>query len=145
MSWSTRLILVFISFGLFMSYMIYRCMKVPVNLVSKAYYKDELAYQDVIDAKKNTLQLSDEIVVQTNNDELKLVFPESQQKHLITSRVLLYSPQQLANDRLIAAVEIDNGQQLVPIQTMVPGRYIAKIEWSAGGKNYYAEKEIIIP
>ncbi len=40
-----------------MSYMIYRCMNVPVNLVSKAYYKDEIAYQEVIDAKKNTLEL----------------------------------------------------------------------------------------
>src|SRR5688500_11766723 len=126
MSWSTRLILVFVSFGLFMSYMIYRCMNVPVNLVSKAYYKDELAYQDVIDAKRNTLELTSDLSIQTNKEELVIFFPKQQLSEKITSKVLLYNPQQLKNDRSIAAEEIVNGKQSIMVKNLVPGRYIAK-------------------
>jgi hypothetical protein len=145
MSWSTKLILVFVCFGVFMSYMIYRCMNVPVNLVSKAYYKDEIAYQEVIDAKKNTLTLEHEVVVTAAAGELVIKFPEQQRDRQLSGTVLLYNPQQMSNDRSFEIPETLSGQQTISLASISPGRYIAKLQWRVEGKSYYAEKEILIP
>lgn len=145
MSWSTKLILVFVCFGLFMSYMIYRCMNVPVNLVSKAYYKDEIAYQDVIDAKKNTLSLEQELVVTATDGELLVKFPEQQRNLKLSGSLLLYNPQQISNDRSFEIPVTQSGEQKISLTSITPGRYIAKVQWVVEGKPYYAEKEIIIP
>lgn len=145
MSWSTKLILVFVCFGLFMSYMIYRCMNVPVNLVSKAYYKDEIAYQDVIDAKKNTLSLEQELIVTAANGELLIKFPEQQRDLKLSGSVLLYNPQQISNDRTFEIPATQSGEQKISLASISPGRYVAKVQWTVEGKPYYAEKEILIP
>ncbi len=145
MSWSTKLILVFVCFGLFMSYMIYRCMNVPVNLVSKAYYQDEIAYQDVIDAKKNTLALDQEVTVNASNGQMLIQFPEEQRGLSLSGSALLYNPQQLKNDRTFVIPATQTGQQKISLSTIHPGLYIAKIQWSVEGKSFYAEKEILIP
>lgn len=145
MSWSTKLILVFVCFGLFMSYMIYRCMNVPVNLVSKAYYKDEIAYQEVIDAKKNAMTLQQEVSVTAKDGQLVILFPEQQKGSELSGNILLYNPQQMKNDRTFDIPNSFSGEQRIGLETISPGRYIAKIRWDAGGKAYYAEKEILIP
>jgi hypothetical protein len=120
-------------------------MNVPVNLVSKAYYKDEIAYQEVIDAKKNTLSLEQELIVSAAEGELLIKFPEQQRGSKLSGSVLLYNPQQISNDRSFEIPETQSGQQKISLASISPGRYIAKVQWTVEAKSFYAEKEILIP
>ena len=76
MSWGNRLLITFIIFGSGMIYLVYRCMNTEFELVEKDYYKNELAYQQVIDASKRTGQLSSAARLTQATEELRLEMPE---------------------------------------------------------------------
>ncbi len=75
MHWGNKLLLVFGGFGCLMTYMVYRCMQTPVNLVAQEYYRDELAYQAVIDSKKEVAQLNSQVKLQQEQDSISIRLP----------------------------------------------------------------------
>jgi nitrogen fixation protein FixH len=114
-----------------MSYLVYRCMKEPVNLVSKEYYREEIAYQDVIDSRKNTSTLSSTL--------------PAEMKHKKTAgKILLYYPANAKYDRQFTLQTDTTAFQALSKETLMPGNYVVKITWQAGGTNYYSEQPITI-
>jgi hypothetical protein len=72
MNWGNKLLLVFVVFASGISFLVYRCMKTPVDLVSSDYYKDELVYQQVIDAAKRANALSGGVVLREGRGTISL-------------------------------------------------------------------------
>ena len=76
LNWGHKLTIVFIAFAAFIFFLIYKTTQSHFDLVSKDYYKDELAYQQVIDGTNLANKLSSGIQVQQQNDQISIQFPQ---------------------------------------------------------------------
>ena len=145
MNWGNKLIAVFIGFGVLMGYMVYRCTKVPVNLVSSEYYKDELAFQQVIDGNGMAMKLSTPVVLVANHRQLLLQLPPEMKSKTITGELLLYCPAKAENDKKFELRVDDNGRQAIPIDAHAEGNYEVKLSWQSDSIAYFSQQTLIIP
>lgn len=145
MNWGNKLILVFIAFAGFMSFMVYKCMKTPVSLVSADYYKDELKYQEVIDGTAKAQSLSSQVQVAVQGAHVSLQLPAEMKQHQPSGHVWFYCVSNGKKDRRVELAPDESGKQEFALDMFGSGRYVVKIDWQADGANYYSEKEIIIP
>jgi hypothetical protein len=144
MNWGNKLILVFVAFGGMMSFMVYRCMKMPVNLVSKSYYVDEIAYQQVIDSRDNTRGLDGKVKVLEEKEFICISLPVDMKDKKIAGSIVLYCPVNARFDRQFALQTDSVAYQAVGKESLVPGNYVVKISWTADGKSYYDEQPLTI-
>ncbi len=144
MNWGNKLILIFIAFGAMMSYLVYRCMKVPVNLVSKEYYREEIAYQEVIDSRKNTGMLSTALQLTEDKETIGLTLPAEMKHKKTAGKILLYYPANAKYDRQFSLQTDTAAFQSLSKETLIPGNYIVKISWQSDGTHYYSEQPFTI-
>lgn len=144
MNWGNRLILVFIVFGTMIGYMVYRCIETPVNLVSEQYYKDELAYQKVIDGTKQANALSGKLSLAQTAGAIRVMLPTDMRGKAIKGTIVFYCPSDVARDRHVP-LQVDEEAAQEIRQGLVPhGHYTVKVSWESGGVNYFAEQPFII-
>ena len=108
MNWGNKILVVFVAFGSMISYMVYRCVKTPVNLVSEQYYKDELAYQNVIDGTKRANALSGKLELAQEDNGIS---QQEYQSECSEKREILLPPERwisLANPRQIPVKNYDS-------------------------------------
>jgi nitrogen fixation protein FixH len=140
MSWGNRLLLVFVLFAGGMSYMVYRCVQTPVVLVDKEYYKDELAYQNVINSANKANALSKPVRLIKEADRIIVEFPPEMKNLPLDGKILFYCASDEAKDRSIT-LKINSGGKLeIDHNTLVPGYYTVKITWHTGNNDYYSEQ-----
>ena len=140
MNWGNKLMLVFVAFGGFMSFMVYRCMKAPVNLVAKEYYRDELAYQQVINGKNAANGLAGKVTVQHQGDSVLVRLPAAMQAQSVSGSVLFYCAADSRRDRRFDLTVNNDALLSLSKDSLLPGRYMVKVSWEAGAKHYYAEE-----
>lgn len=144
MNWGNRILLVFIVFGTGISYMVYRCMRTPVDLVSTEYYKDELAYQQVIDGTRKADALTGKIQLMATAGGIRLRLPAEMRDRPIKGAIQFYCPYDQTRDRKIPLHTDAEGTQDIPQGEVMPGNYTVKINWEAGGAGYYHEQSLIL-
>ena len=144
MSWGNKLLFTFVVFAGMMSYMVYRCMQTPVELVTKEYYRDELSYQQVIDSRRHADALKGKTRLVQEMEAVVLQLPEEMKHQQVSGTILFYCAADASKDKELALQVGMDAQQLIPIRTLSPGRYLVKINWQCGSTPYFAEKEFII-
>ena len=144
MNWGNKLLIVFALFAGMMSYMVYRCFNVPVDLVSNEYYKDEIAYQQVIDGTKNANALSTKISIQESQSSISIQLPQEMRSKLIKGKILFYCPSNLENDKKIELSTDLNGKQDIDLKKITKGNYTVKIDWTDNNKLYHTEQPVTI-
>lgn len=144
MNWGYKLMLVFIAFGCFIGFMVYRCIRNPISLVSTEYYKDELNYQQVIDGTKSSYKLSTQVRVWHDQDHIQLQLPAEMKELAPAGSVWFYCASDGKKDRKFPLATDKEGVQLFALDTFSKGKYLVKVEWKAGKVNYYTEKELNI-
>jgi hypothetical protein len=144
MSWGNKILIVFISFAGLISYMVYRCTQVPISLVTKDYYKDELAYQQIIDESHNANELGNKIRFMQGNQYLTIAFPQEIENQSIRGEIIFYRPSDDKKDLKWKLELSSNRIQLFDLKKFFPGHYMAKIRWESNGIKYYQEKPVTI-
>ena len=143
MNWGNKLVVVFVAFGTFMGYLVYRAITTKYDLVSKDYYKDELRYQDKIDRIKNASTIS-EVAVEQDADAVIIHLPKEQKGFAITGDVYFYCITDDRND-YHTALQVDSANQQIFLKKAIQkGAYELKINWQLGKEPYYFEKKIVI-
>ena len=143
-SWGTKLTIVFVVFAASISYMVYQCFNTPVNLVSDEYYKDEIAYQQIIDGSKNAVSLSSPIMLRQKNSEIIIQLPAEMKSKPVSGSVLFYCASNSDKDRKFSLQVGQNAQQVINPGKVMPGSYIVKTEWWANKIHYYNEQLITV-
>ena len=143
-TWGTKLLIVFAVFAGNISYMVYRCTNVDPGLVSNEYYKDELAYQKVIDGTNLANALTGTVSIKKENDHIILQLPLEMKKLSIKGTVLFYCPGNGKADRQLILQVNDDGGQIIDASQFMHGKYVVKITWDAESKHYYHEQPITI-
>ena len=126
------------------SYMVYRCMQTPVDLVTKEYYKDELIYQDVIDAKKHAASLAGSVDLRQGSEGLILTLPLEMQHHTVNGSVQFYCPNDVKRDRHFDLKVDTAASQRIDPGVVLPGHYTLRVKWISGGVQYLDERALTI-
>jgi hypothetical protein len=145
MNWGNKLLLVFVVFGGGISYMVYRCMQTPVDLVSEHYYKDELAYQQVIDGTRQANALSGKVALTLTAEGIGIQLPSEMRDKQVRGTIEFYCPSDAARDRNLPLSIERGGQENIAAKDLLSGHYTVKIAWTAGGVGYFTEQPFIVP
>ncbi|MDR3716393.1 MAG: FixH family protein [Puia sp.] len=144
MNWGNRLLLVFVVFGSMISYMVWRCMETPVDLVTKDYYKDELVYQDVIDGARKAAALSGSVILRQETNTISVQLPPEMRNTQVSGHILFYCPSDVARDRNLPLTPDAGGRQEIDTHRFLPGHYRVKIGWESRGIRYFSEQPFVI-
>jgi len=144
LNWGHKLTIVFIAFAAFIFFLIYKTTQSHFDLVSKDYYKDELAYQQVIDGTNLANKLSRGIQVQQQNDQISIQFPQEMKQKKAEGTIFFYCSADSGKDKKINIQLSEEAVQIIPAKDILPGKYVLKINWKTDNQNYYNEQPVTI-
>jgi len=143
-NWGTGLVIgmcCFIGFIMFFVIKMSTDKKYDHDLVTEEYYKQELAYQDQIDAQQNSARLAKNIQVEVTAEGIQIKFPS--EKKDIKGEVSLYRPSNKKLD-LEIPISLENQQMLIPAEKLVEGKYKLSINWKSNETTYLYKKDLQI-
>ena len=133
---------------LFMGYIVYfvfLAMRQDVDLVSKDYYEQEIAYQEQIDRVKRTQALGDVMLDYNVQDEkILLQMPSTYKGKNLSGVIVFFRP---SDDKLDKQLQMQLGRdqsQLIEVADLEPGLWKVRVSFSDGEEAYYTEKTIQI-
>jgi hypothetical protein len=143
-NWGAGMAALYLSFAGGMSYLVYRCTRENIDLVTADYYAQEIRYDERYARLRNTAAL--EAPVRLAHDaaarSLTIEFPAAARER-IEGTLYFYKPDDAALDFSVA-IAADGGVQTVHTGHMAPGLWKVKAEWQAGGKGYYHEQSLLL-
>lgn len=134
---------VFIAFAILMGTLVYKSTNTKYELVSKDYYKDELKYQDRIDAKYAASRISD-VSINIGKDSLTINFPKELATSKLAGDLWFYCKTDETKDRHINFSSNSLNTYSLPNSAVKKGLYQVKINYKANNIQYFSEKEIAI-
>lgn len=142
MNFGKWIFVAFIMFTLFIATLVVICVRQDISLVSKEYYKDELAYQSKLDRLNNTQHLAVKPEISMDGSDVVIRFPQSDK--IESGRLRLLRP---SDARLDQQFELKAGVgdvQRFNLPVWGKGLYRASLEWKMEGTDYYFEKIIVL-
>jgi hypothetical protein len=143
-NWGTGIFIVIVLFLLAVIAFFIFINTLDINLVEDNYYEKELVYQERIERINNTASLPGKISISLEPGRLIILFPAIDSTFSPKGTVLLYRPSDPKKD-IILPLQLDNTfSQVVDISGIKKGKWIVKLEWEMGGKEYYFEEGLIL-
>ena len=143
-NWGTKLIMVFSVFVLGMVALVVMSMRQKVDLVAKDYYKEELRYQEVLNATTLANGLSAAVKVAKEPHAVSIQLPQEMSSATVQGNIFFYCPSDATKDQHIPLAVDSKGLQMVDLPKLKPGKYVIKISWEFDKKQYYDEQTLII-
>jgi hypothetical protein len=140
-SWGWRIMILYGGFVAMIIALIVACSHQKIDLVSKDYYKDEIAYQQVLDASKNQADLAGVLSVHANEHAIVIDFPHEFSGQVVKGSVNLYSAANQAWDREFDITAVNNNMS-ISREHLQKTIYAIKVSYSVEGKSYYYETKI---
>ncbi|WP_422858915.1 FixH family protein [Flagellimonas sp. S174] len=131
-NWGTGIVIAFIAFIGFILYFVIRMSmddQANHDLVTKDYYKRELAYQKEIDAANSALNNEAKLKVKKTNEGLIVEFPKQFDFKNISGKVSLYRPSNKHLD-FDFPISLSNTHLLIPDNRLVDGRWDITVSWN---------------
>jgi len=109
------------------------------SLVVDDYYAKDLAYQSQYDKAQNSLSTKS---IKINNDEAKgeLTIDFANENN-VEGSVYFYRPSDKSQD---FKVKIEDKETKISTKSLLPGKWIIKVDWTEDGKPFYAEELVYI-
>ena len=133
-----------IAFAGLMAFFLVKAAQNPEALVTERYYEQELKYQQRIDDAARASALSGDVMINSEEDVVQLVFPAEMRDMPISGELTLLCMNDPAGDRTVQVHVAGGSFTTAPLQ-LRSGNYSAQLEWSTGGVGYYSEQKLIVP
>ena len=131
----------FMSFILFLIFVFSRGMQ-NSELISDSYYEDELAYQEIIDAKQNAHVLAEKPVYNQTKDGITITVPQSVKPENNNVHFELFRTDD-SNLDVKKDIALDSKNQFeIPAKVIFPGSYTLKVKWENNKKPYQVDYDI---
>ena len=145
LNWGTGIVLAFIAFIGFIMYFVVKMNtneKYKHDLVTKDYYKQELAFQNEINAEKNAKALKTNIAIKKVEEGLLVSFPEDKDYSKISGIIELYRP---SNEKLDFKIPIvlRSSQVVISEEYLIDGRWKIIIDWQYNGTSYMFKESFV--
>lgn len=132
----------FIGFILFMIF-VYSNGKQNSELITDNYYEEELAFQDVIDAKNNADRLAERPVYLQNKFQITITFPKEYNNQNTQFKIHLYRTENRDLD-VEKDMKLDTENRIViPGSVLKEGSYILRMKWSKDKMNYQIDYDLV--
>jgi len=136
-----------IFYSLFVIVLVFQVIKSTAydnSLVSEAYYKDDINYQQHYVKLENTLAVAGDFKVVTDKEAgfVELSFPSYQKD--ITGVVYFFNPTSSGKDLKVAIRTDAYNVQRIPTEGLSEGLWKLKVDWTAASKTYYSETAITL-
>ncbi|SEL07732.1 hypothetical protein SAMN04487910_1643 [Aquimarina amphilecti] len=137
-NWGTAIVLVFIGFISFILFFVIRMntdKKFEHDLVTEDYYKQELAFQEEINAEKNAKALKSNITIKKVSEGLLITFPEDINSKKLTGTISLYRPSNKKLDFQVP-IKLHSSELLVLKNKLIEGRWNITVNWEHENTSY---------
>jgi len=137
-NWGTGLAIAMGAFMLFILSFVYKAFtndKYDHHLVSEEYYKDEMNYQQEIDALARANKLKTNVKLITTEQGIRVIFPLEVELSKIKGTVDFQRASDVKLDFSLAIV-LSKNELLIPADKLVEGLYNVKIDWSIDTTRY---------
>ncbi|MEI9921355.1 MAG: FixH family protein [Bacteroidota bacterium] len=134
MNWGKSIMLVFITFAVFIGVLVTVCVRQNISLVSNNYYEEELNYQQQIDELQNAAMLKDRphIIVREKHVEITQEIQHGELKLLRPS-----------DARFDASFVIGSARSF-DLSKYPSGKYNVSLRWQSGDKIYLVRESITL-
>ena len=112
------------------------------ELVSDDYYRDEQAYQQIINKKINTNKLEEQPKYNLKDSKLEISFPLEHKSS--KGQIIFFRPSDSSKDNKIAINLNSEAKQVIDVSTLASGKWLIKLDWESNGVKYYYEFGIVI-
>mgnify|MGYP005827698453 CR=1 FL=1 len=142
MNFGKWIVVAFVFFALFIGTLVTVCVRQDVPLVSREYYKEELAYQDQIVRMENVnlLQKAPEVSATGN----KLTVRYEQFAAIDAATIKLVRPSDASLDQQFQVQPSELTTHSFTIDNPVPGLYRVQMTWTQEGKEYFVEEVVVL-
>ncbi|WP_298317379.1 FixH family protein [uncultured Aquimarina sp.] len=137
-NWGTAIVLVFIGFISFILYFVVRMntdKKYEHDLVTEDYYKQELAFQNEINAEQKGNALQNNVEVKKIAEGLLVLFPKDKNYTKLSGTISLYRPSNKKLDFKIP-IMLQSSEILVPQNKLIEGRWNITVNWNYENTSY---------
>ncbi|WP_405208000.1 FixH family protein [Aquimarina sp. LLG6339-5] len=137
-NWGTAIVLVFIGFISFILFFVIRMntdKKFEHDLVTEDYYKQELAFQEEINAEKNAKALKNNIFIKKVSEGLLITFPKSINSKNLSGTISLYRPSNKKLDFEVP-ISLESSELLVSKNKLIEGRWNITVNWEYENTSY---------
>lgn len=144
-TWGHGIVAALGSFIIFILSMIFLFSHGQTNseLITDDYYEEELAYQNVIDAKNRADQLAEKPQYLQNANGITVTFPKEYSNANTKVRIDLHRAEDQNLDIKKDIPLNGNNSVFIPGNLLSKGNYILKLQWTKDQKNYQVDYDII--
>ncbi len=143
-NWGTGIVLAFIGFIGFILFFVVRMStdsRANHDLVTEDYYREELAYQQEINAQNNANKDITRLLLNKKAKGLEIVFPKKLDPKKIQGTVSLYRPSNKQLD-FDLPISLSNNHLLIPDNRLLDGRWDIKVSWEYNDTEYLHKEKI---
>lgn len=141
MNWGKSIILAFGMFGAFIATLVTVCIRQDVNLVTREYYKEELAYQQQIDRMAHAATLVEKPVIEARDGNI-VTITYSDFHRIQKGELQLFRPSDPDMDKEFNVQKSDYKIQYFSTEGLARGMYRARLRWTMGGQEFFIEQII---
>jgi hypothetical protein len=139
--WGWKIALLYSGFVAIIVTLVVASSRQSIDLVSSDYYKDEIAYQDVLDAGKNLAALTGQVSIHAGSNDVVIEMPAELKDKMLSGDVRFYSPVNKDWDKTYKVN--GNGSNMVISRAELKNtNYVVKVNLKSEGKGYYQESEL---
>ena len=142
MNFGKWIVVAFVLFAGFIATLVTVCVRQDIPLVTKEYYKEELAYGEQMDRISRTNSLTDKPQIVLKDHNLTITY--NRFAEITAGEVVLFRPSDPSLDQRF---QLDPGSadvREIQLQQAVPGLYKARLSWEQQGQEYFIEKIIVL-
>jgi nitrogen fixation protein FixH len=136
LNWGQSIALAMLAFMIFILSFVYKTFtnkSYDHHLVSEQYYKDEINYQQEIDAVANAMRLTENVKLVKTQKGLEIIFPTEVKG--ITGTIGFQRPSNTKLD-LNLPVKLESSKVFISKDQLVNGLYNVKIWWKGNDTQY---------
>ena len=136
LNWGQSIALAMLAFMIFILSFVYKTFtnkSYDHHLVSEQYYKDEINYQQEIDAVANAMRLTENVKLVKTDKGLEIIFPEEVKN--ITGTIDFQRPSSTKLD-LSLPIKLEVNKVFISKDQFVEGLYNVKIWWKGNDIQY---------
>lgn len=143
--WPAAIIGFFIVFAIFLTSFIVWAVGQKQDLVTENYYEREVRFQEQLDRQHRTQALARETTVQFNQATrtILIALPAAQATEA-RGQIRFYRPANARLDQTFPLSTDPTGRQALDARTLAAGLWKVRVEWSAGGKDFYFDQPVIV-
>jgi nitrogen fixation protein FixH len=141
LSWGHKITAAYVLFVGGIVFLSVKASRQHFDLVTPDYYEQEIKYQEVVDQKTSTAALSAPVTIEKADKSLLIQFPAEFKDQAIKGEIYFYCPSDKRKDvKENFSTATQSYTQAIPVNAS--GMYDIKLQWEAGGKQYYKEQKI---